>query len=279
MREINVKEIKEAVKKLCIDANYYLPEDVFKRIEQAIEEEESEVGKNILKTIRENAIIAREKQIPICQDTGVAVVFIDIGQDVHFTGGNLYDAITEGVREGYKDGYLRKSMCHPFTRKNTGDNTPPVIHCNIVPGDKVKIVVAPKGGGSENMSLVKMMKPADGIEGIKKLVIERVSEAGPNPCPPIIVGVGIGGNFERSAILAKRALLREIGSKNLDPELDKLEKELLIEINKLGIGPQGLGGRITALDVFIEMELCHIASLPVAINIQCHAARHKEIII
>ncbi len=279
MREINVNEIKNAVKKLCIDANYYLPEDVFKRIEKAIEEEESEVGKNILKTIRENAIIAKEKQIPICQDTGVAVVFIDIGQEVHFTGGNLYDAITEGVREGYKEGYLRKSLCHPFTRKNTGDNTPPVIHCNIVPGDKVKIIVAPKGGGSENMSLVKMMKPADGIEGVKKLVIDRVSEAGPNPCPPIIVGVGIGGNFERCAILAKKALLREIGSNNPDPELDKLEKELLTEINKLGIGPQGLGGRITALAVFIEMEPCHIASLPVAINIQCHAARHKEILI
>ncbi len=279
MREINVNEIKEAVKKLCIDANYYLPEDVFKRFEECEKLEESEVGKNVLKILMENATIAKNENVPICQDTGVAVLFLEIGQDVHFTGGNLYEAINEGVREGYKEGYLRKSMCHPFTRKNTGDNTPAVIHTRIVPGDKVKVIIAPKGGGSENMSLVKMMKPSDGVEGIKELVIQRVSEAGPNPCPPIIVGVGIGGNFERSAILAKEALLREIGSSNPDPELDALEKELLEKINKLGIGPQGLGGRITALAVFIKMEPCHIASLPVAINIQCHAARHKEIVI
>ncbi len=279
MREINVNEIKEAVKKLCIDANYYLPEDVFKRFQECEKLEESEVGKNVLKILMENATIAKNENVPICQDTGVAVLFIEIGQDVHFTGGNLYEAINEGVREGYKEGYLRKSMCHPFTRKNTGDNTPAVIHTRIVPGDKVKVTIAPKGGGSENMSLVKMMKPSDGVEGIKELVIQRVSEAGPNPCPPIIVGVGIGGNFERSAILAKEALLREIGSSNPDPELDALEKELLEKINKLGIGPQGLGGRITALAVFIKMEPCHIASLPVAINIQCHAARHKEIVI
>ncbi len=279
MREINVNEIKEAVKKLCIDANYYLPEDVFKRFQECEKLEESEVGKNVLKILMENATIAKNENVPICQDTGVAVLFIEIGQDVHFTGGNLYEAINEGVREGYKEGYLRKSMCHPFTRKNTGDNTPAVIHTRIVPGDKVKVIIAPKGGGSENMSLVKMMKPSDGVEGIKELVIQRVSEAGPNPCPPIIVGVGIGGNFERSAILAKEALLREIGSSNPDPELDALEKELLEKINKLGIGPQGLGGRITALAVFIKMEPCHIASLPVAINIQCHAARHKEIVI
>ena len=279
MREINVNEIKEVVKKLCIDANYYLPEDVFKRFQECEKLEESEVGKNVLKILMENATIAKNENVPICQDTGVAVLFIEIGQDVHFTGGNLYEAINEGVREGYKEGYLRKSMCHPFTRKNTGDNTPAVIHTRIVPGDKVKVIIAPKGGGSENMSLVKMMKPSDGVEGIKELVIQRVSEAGPNPCPPIIVGVGIGGNFERSAILAKEALLREIGSSNPDPELDALEKELLEKINKLGIGPQGLGGRITALAVFIKMEPCHIASLPVAINIQCHAARHKEIVI
>ncbi len=279
MREINVNKIKDIIKKLCIEANYYLPEDVFKRIEDAINEEESEVGKNILKTLKENAIIARNEKLPICQDTGLAVVFLEIGQDVHFVGGDLYDAINQGVKEGYDEGYLRKSTCHPFTRKNYGDNTPAIIHTKIVPGDKIKITVAPKGGGSENMSMVKMLKPADGIEGIKKFVIERVSEAGPNPCPPIIVGVGIGGNFERCAILAKEALLREIGSKNPDPELDKLENELLIEINKLGIGPQGLGGRITALAVFVKMEPCHIASLPVGINIQCHAARHKEVII
>ena len=279
MREISVNEIKNAVKKLCIDANYFLPDDVFERIKECENLEESEVGKNVLKILMENATIAKNEKVPICQDTGVAVIFLEIGQDVHFVDGNLYDAINEGVREGYKEGYLRKSMCHPFTRKNTGDNTPAVIHTKIVPGDKVKITIAPKGGGSENMSLVKMMKPSDGVEGVKGLVIQRVSEAGPNPCPPIIVGVGIGGNFERSAILAKEALLRKIGSNNPDPELDALEKELLEKINNLGIGPQGLGGRITALAVFIKMEPCHIASLPVAINIQCHAARHKEIVI
>jgi len=279
MREINVKEVKDAIKKMCINANYYLPEDVYKRFQECEKDEISDVGKNVLKILMKNADIAKNENVPICQDTGVAVIFLEIGQDVHFTGGNLYDAINEGVREGYREGYLRKSMCHPFTRKNTGDNTPAVIHTKIVPGDKVKITIAPKGGGSENMSLVKMMKPSDGIEGVKELVIQRVSEAGPNPCPPIIVGVGIGGNFERSAILAKEALLREIGSKNPDPELDALEKELLEKINKLGIGPQGFGGKITALAVFVKMEPCHIASLPIAINIQCHAARHKEIII
>ena len=279
MREISVNEIKNAVKKLCVDANYFLPQDVFERIKECENLEKSKVGKNVLKILMENATIAKNEKVPICQDTGVAVIFLEIGQNVHFVDGNLYDAINEGVREGYKEGYLRKSMCHPFTRKNTGDNTPAIIHTKIVPGDKVKITVAPKGGGSENMSLVKMMKPSDGIEGIKELIIQRVAEAGPNPCPPIIVGVGIGGNFERSAILAKEALLRKIGSNNPDSELDALERELLKKINNLGIGPQGLGGRITALAVFIKMEPCHIASLPVAINIQCHAARHKEIII
>ncbi len=279
MRNLDVSLIKDNIKKLCIDANYYLGNDMINAFKDAIEKEESDVGKNILNVLLKNAEIAKKEQLPICQDTGVAVVFLEIGQDVHITGGDLYEAINQGVREGYKEGYLRKSMCHPFTRANTGDNTPAVIHTKIVPGDKVKITVAPKGGGSENMSLQLMLKPSDGLEGIKKMIIERASIAGPNPCPPIIIGVGIGGNFERSAILSKEALLREVGTCNDDPQLDSIEKELKEKINNLGIGPQGLGGRIYCLAVHIKMEPCHIASLPVAINMQCHAARHKEIII
>lgn len=279
MREINVNKIKDIVKNFCMEANYFLGDDMIQAFKKGIEVEESPVGKNVLNILLENADIAANEKLPICQDTGVAVVFLEIGQDVHFTDGNLYDAINEGVREGYREGYLRKSMCHPFTRANTGDNTPAVIHTTVVPGDKVKITVAPKGGGSENMSLQKMLKPSDGLEGIKKMIIDRVSEAGPNPCPPIIVGVGIGGNFERSAILSKKALLRELGTDNQNKELDLIEKELLEEINNLGIGPQGLGGRVYCLGVHILMEPCHIASLPVAINMQCHAARHKEVVI
>ncbi len=279
MREINVNKIKDIVKKFCMEANYFLGEDVVDAFKKGLEVEESPVGKNVLNILLENAEISAREEVPICQDTGVAVIFLEIGQDVHFTGGNLYEAINQGVREGYKDGYLRKSMCNPFTRANTGDNTPAVIHTSIVPGDKVKITVAPKGGGSENMSLQLMLKPSDGLEGIKKMVVNRAREAGPNPCPPIIVGVGIGGNFERSAILSKMSLLRELGSSNPNPELDKIEKELVEKINNLGIGPQGLGGRVYCLGVHILMEPCHIASLPVAINMQCHAARHKETII
>jgi fumarate hydratase subunit alpha len=279
MREIDVSIIKNYVKNLCMDANFYLGDDMINAFKKGIELEESPVGKNVLNILLENAQIAKDEQLAICQDTGVAVIFLEIGQDVHFVGGNLYDTINEGVREGYKEGYLRKSMCDPFTRANTGDNTPAVIHTEIVPGDKVKLIVAPKGGGSENMSLQMMLKPADGLEGIKQMVIDRASVAGPNPCPPIIIGVGIGGNFERSAILSKKALLREVGSSNEDKELDKIEKELKDKINNLGIGPQGLGGRIYCLAVHILVEPCHIASLPVAINMQCHAARHKEVII
>jgi len=279
MRDLDVSIVKEQVKKLCMEANYYLNDDMLNAFKNALKEEESSVGKNVFNILLENAKIAREEQLAICQDTGVAVVFLEIGQEVHFTGGDLYEAINEGVREGYKEGYLRKSMCNPFTRANTGDNTPAVIHTKIVSGDKVKIVVAPKGGGSENMSLQKMLKPSDGLEGIKKMIIDRASEAGPNPCPPVVIGVGIGGNFERSAILSKEALLREVGSSNADPELDKIEKELKEKINNLGIGPQGLGGRIYCLAVHIKVEPCHIASLPVAINMQCHAARHKEVTI
>ncbi len=279
MREIDVRLITEKVKELCISANTDIGEDVIEAISQAIEKEESPLGIEILKELKENARIAREEQVPICQDTGFAVVFVELGQDVHLVGGNLTEAINEGVRQGYREGYLRRSLCHPFTRVNTGDNTPAIIHTEVVSGDKVKIIVAPKGGGSENMSRVTMLTPSEGVEGVKRYVIQRVEESGSNPCPPTIVGVGIGGTLEKAALLAKKSLLRPIGSKNPDPELMKLEEEILTEINKLGIGPQGLGGRTTALAVHILMMPCHIASLPLAVNIQCHAQRHKEAII
>jgi fumarate hydratase subunit alpha len=241
--------------------------------------EESEVGRGVLQQILENARIARQEEMPICQDCGLAVVFLDLGQDVHVVGGDLYAAINEGVRRGYKEGYLRKSSVRqPFSaRVNTGDNTPAIIHTRIVPGEQVHITVAPKGGGSENMSRLAMLTPAAGRKGVADFVVKAVDEAGANPCPPIIVGVGVGGTMERVAYLAKHALLREVGTPNPDPELDELERELLERINKLGIGPQGFGGRMTALAVHIEAEPCHIASLPAAVNIQCHAARHKEI--
>ncbi len=279
MREIDVKLITEKVRDLCMEANTDLGEDVLEVFDRAIEKEESPLGVEILKELKENARIARDERVAICQDTGFAVVFIELGQDVHLVGGGLKEAIFEGVRQGYRDGYLRKSICHPFTRANTGDNTPAIIHTEIVHGDQVKITVAPKGGGSENMSRVVMLTPSDGIEGIKRYVVQRVKESGSNPCPPTIVGVGIGGTFELAAFLAKKSLLRPLGSKNPDTELDQLEFEILTEINKLGIGPQGLGGRTTSLAVHILMMPCHIASLPLAVNIQCHAQRHKEIVI
>jgi len=279
MREIDVKLITEKVRDLCMEANTDLGEDVLEVFDRAIEKEESPLGVEILKELKENSRIARDEKVAICQDTGFAVVFIELGQDVHLVGGGLKEAIFEGVRQGYRDGYLRKSICHPFTRTNTGDNTPAIIHTEIVPGDQVKITVAPKGGGSENMSRVVMLTPSDGIDGIKRYVVQRVKESGSNPCPPTIVGVGIGGTFELAAFLAKKSLLRPLGSKNPDPELDQLEFEILTEINKLGIGPQGLGGRTTSLAVHILMMPCHIASLPLAVNIQCHAQRHKEIVI
>ncbi|HDM76116.1 MAG TPA: fumarate hydratase, partial [Deltaproteobacteria bacterium] len=277
MREVAATRITEAVRDLCIKANTQLGKDVLEALKRALKEEESPQGRDILEKLILNAQIAREENIPICQDTGFAVVFVELGQNVHISGGSLVEAINEGVRQGYKDGYLRKSICHPFTRQNTGDNTPAIVHIEIVPGDKIKLIVAPKGGGSENMSRVTMLTPAVGIEGIKDFVVQRVKESGPNPCPPTIIGVGIGGTFEMAAILAKKSLLRELGTKNRDPELQKLEEDWLKAINDLGIGPQGLGGRITSLAVHIEMMPCHIASLPVAVNIQCHAARHKEI--
>jgi fumarate hydratase subunit alpha len=276
MREIDVKLITEKVRDLCMEANTDLGDDVLQTFDQAIEKEESPLGLEILKELKENARIAKEEKVPICQDTGFAVVFIELGQDIHLIGGTLTEAIHEGVRQGYRDGYLRKSVCHPFTRANTGDNTPAIIHTEVVPGEKVKITVAPKGAGSENMSRVVMLTPSDGIEGIKRFVIQRVKESGSNPCPPTIVGVGIGGTFEQAALLAKKSLLRPLGSKNPDPELEKLESEILTEINQLGIGPQGLGGRTTSLAVHILMMPCHIASLPLAVNIQCHVQRHKE---
>ncbi len=279
MREIDVKLITEMVKGLCMKANTDLGDDVFQALDRAMEKEESPLGLEILKELKENARIAKEESVPICQDTGLAVVFVELGQDVHLIGGNLKEAIEEGVRQGYREGYLRKSVCHPFTRANTGDNTPAMIHTEVVPGDKMRIIVAPKGGGSENMSRVVMLTPSDGIEGIKRYVVQRVRESGSNPCPPTIVGVGIGGTFEQAALLAKKSLLRSLGSKNPDLELDRLESEILTEINRLGIGPQGLGGRTTSLAVHILMMPCHIASFPLAVNIQCHAHRHKEAVI
>ena len=279
MRELNVNLITEKVRDLCMEANTDLGEDVLQALDRAVKREESPLGVEILKELKENARIAKEEKIAICQDTGFAVIFVELGQDVHLSGGDLKEAIYEGVRQGYRDGYLRKSICHPFTRANTGDNTPAIIHAEIVPGEKVKIIVAPKGGGSENMSRVVMLTPSDGIEGIKRFVVQRVKESGSNPCPPTIVGVGIGGTFEQAALLAKKSLLRPLGSMNQDPELDRLESAILTEINRLGIGPQGLGGRITSLAVHVSMMPCHIASLPLAVNIQCHAQRHKEAVI
>ena len=276
MREVNTSQITTAIRDLCIEANIHLGEDVLAAFHKAIDLEASPTGKDILQKLVENARIAREEEIPICQDTGFAVVFLELGQEVRLVGGDLREAINEGVRQGYREGYLRKSTCHPFTRKNTGDNTPAVIHMDIVPGDRVRLIVAPKGGGSENMSRVTMLTPAVGIKGVKDFVVQRVKESGANPCPPTIVGVGIGGTFETAALLAKKSLLRPLGSQNPDTELATLEAELYEEINALGIGPQGLGGRITTLAVHVAMMASHIASLPVAVNIQCHAARHKE---
>ncbi|RLB08121.1 MAG: fumarate hydratase [Deltaproteobacteria bacterium] len=279
MREVPVGEITKVVRDLFIDANINLGEDVLVAFHKALEAEESPTGREILDELLENAKIAKEEGMAICQDTGLAVVFIELGQDVHLVGGDLTEAINEGVRQGYQEGYLRKSACHPFTRKNTGDNTPAIVHLEIVPGDKIKVIAAPKGGGSENMSRVTMLTPAVGMEGAKDFVLQRVRESGANPCPPIIVGVGIGGTFEQAALIAKKALLRPIGSTNPDPELAAMEEDLLRRINNLGIGPMGYGGRITALAVHVNMIPCHIASLPVAVNIQCHAQRHKEKII
>lgn len=280
MREVSTEEIIKNIKEMCIEANYTLSDDVKNKIINSAAVEESEIGKKILNQLEENMNIADSDNIPICQDTGMAVIFIKIGQDVHITGGNLEDAINQGVREGYIEGYLRKSVVKdPIIRENTKDNTPAVIHHEIIPGDKIEITVAPKGFGSENMSRVCMLKPADGIEGVKNAVIETVKLAGPNACPPVVVGVGVGGTFEKCALLAKKALTRDIDSENSIEYVAELEKELLNEINKLNIGPGGLGGNVTALGVNIETYPTHIAGLPVAVNMCCHVNRHKKRVI
>jgi fumarate hydratase subunit alpha len=278
MRKISTQKITSAVKEAAQKANFELGEDVLQAFLKGIETEESPVGKDILHQLIENAEIAENERIPMCQDTGLAVIFVEMGQDLAIVGGDFKSALEAGIRQGYEEGFLRKSVCHPFTRKNTGDNTPIIVHLDVVPGDTLKVWVVPKGGGSENMSRLFMLPPAAGWTGVKEKVVQTVADAGPNPCPPTIVGVGIGGNFEQSAILAKKALLRPVGSPNPDPEMEKMEDELLTHINKTGIGPQGLGGRITSLAVHVLMMPCHIASLPVAVNINCHASRHLEIV-
>ena len=280
MREVNVSIITDNIKEMCIEANHFLTDDMKNVFENAVKNEESALGKQVLGQLEENLKVAGEEMIPICQDTGMAVVFINVGQDVHLTGGDITDAINEGVRRGYVDGYLRKSVVKdPIYRENTKDNTPAVIHFNIVPGDKVDITVAPKGFGSENMSRVFMLKPADGIEGVKEAILTAVKDAGPNACPPMVVGVGIGGTFEKCAYLAKKALTRDLNEESPVEYVRDLEKEMLEKINKLGIGPGGLGGTQTALAINIETYPTHIAGLPVAVNICCHVNRHSHRVI
>jgi len=281
LKEIIVSRIIPVVRKLCIDANYYAGSDVVEKIKFFMDKEESPTARDILALMLENHKMAAEEQMPMCQDTGVAVVFVELGQDVQLVGGDFSEAINEGVRQGYQDGYLRKSMVDDpvIERKNTKDNTPALIYTEIVPGDSLKITIAPKGGGAENMSEVRMMKAADGIEGVKDFVIDRIKRSGGNPCPPVVVGVGIGGSFEQCALLAKKALLRPLTEKNSDPKWAAVEDEILERINKLGIGPQGLGGRTTALAVQILSKPCHIASMPVAVNVNCHAHRHESAVI
>lgn len=280
MREVNVSIITDNIKEMCIEANHFLTDDMKNVFENAVKNEESALGKQVLGQLEENLKIAGEDMIPICQDTGMAVVFINVGQDVHLTGGDITDAINEGVRKGYVDGYLRKSVVRdPIYRENTKDNTPAVIHFNIVPGDKIDITVAPKGFGSENMSRVFMLKPADGIEGVKEAILTAVKDAGPNACPPMVVGVGIGGTFEKCAYLAKKALTRDLNEESPVEYVRDLEKEMLEKINKLGIGPGGLGGTQTALAINIETYPTHIAGLPVAVNICCHVNRHSHRVI
>lgn len=275
IRTINVDKVTENIREMCIEANHYLTPDMKKRLDEAVRGEESPLGRQILEQLEENLSIAGKDMIPICQDTGMAVVFMEIGQDVHFEGGDLTDAVNEGVRQGYVEGYLRKSVVKdPLIRENTKDNTPAILHTTIVPGDQVKITVAPKGFGSENMSRVFMLKPAEGIEGVKQAILTAVKDAGPNACPPMVVGVGIGGTFEKCALMAKQALTRDVSVSSDIPYVADLEKEMLEKINDLGIGPAGLGGRITALAVNINTYPTHIAGLPVAVNICCHVNRH-----
>lgn len=279
MRQLNLDEITLAVKKSVISINYHLEDDLVSLYRKAKQQETNNIAKNILDDIIENQEVAKEGRVPLCQDTGVVVVFLELGKDIAYDG-DIYDAINEGVRQGYSEGYLRKSMVnHPFNRVNTQDNTPAIIHTKIVAGDKVKMKIAAKGGGSENMSTVVMLTPADGIEGVKKLILDTIFNAGGKPCPPIIVGVGLGGNLEKSALLAKEALLRDLNDHSSDATIEKLENELYDEINRLGVGPMGVGGNTTCLAVKINYYPMHIASLPVGINIQCHSSRHTEVII
>jgi fumarate hydratase subunit alpha len=279
IRELDVAEVVQAVRDLCITANYDLPADVYDAIREAVEAEESPVGRAVLAQLVENADIAAADRVPICQDTGFAVFFAEVGQDVHFVGGGFEDAVNEGVRRGYGDGYLRKSVAEEpaHARRNTKDNTPAIVHTTIVPGDRVSLTMMAKGGGAENMSSLNMLKPAQGWAGVADAVVDTVSRAGSNPCPPVIIGVGIGGTIDEVTLLAKKALLRDVGSTHPDPRIAAMEDELLGRINDLGIGPQGLGGRTTALDVFIEEMPSHIASMPMAVNVQCHAQRHKSV--
>jgi fumarate hydratase subunit alpha len=281
MRTIHCRDITDTVALLAEESNFYLPHDVEKAIGECLVEEESPLGKEVLGILLENARIAREEKIPICQDCGFTVIFIEVGQDLRIEGGGLAEAIEEGVRRGYTSAYLRKSIVKDplFERRNTKDNTPPVIHMEIVPGDKLRVIVAPKGGGSENMSALAMLKPSQGLNGVKDFVLEAVERAGSNPCPPVVVGIGIGGTAEKAMLLAKKAIMRNLGSSHPDPRFAEFERDLLAEINALGIGPEGFGGRSTALGVQIETFPCHIASLPVAVNLQCHAARHREAVI
>ncbi len=280
MREIQVQQITDVVERLCIEANQYLPEDIRKAIQSCHAQEDWEDARDVLEKITENFKIAGEEKVPICQDTGLACVFLEIGQDVHIGGGNLAEAVDEGVRRGYSRGYLRKSVVKdPIRRENTGDNTPAMIYTEIVPGSQIKITVAPKGFGSENMSALRMFKPSQGLETIKKFILETVEDAGPNPCPPVVVGVGIGGTFDKAALLAKKALMRPVDVPSPDPFYAQLEEEMLEQINRLGIGPQGFGGRTTAIGVNIETMPTHIAGMPCAVNINCHVTRHKTEII
>lgn len=279
LREIDTDLITQTVKELLLQASFSLSYDVIEALEQGKAREESPTGKRVFDHLLENEAIAREKRIPLCQDTGLAAIFLQVGQDVHIVGDDLDDAVNEGVRLAYEEGYLRKSMCHPLTRVNTKTNIPGIIHTQIVPGDRLKIRVMPKGGGAENMSRIFMLTPSAGWPVVKEKIIQTVADAGPNACPPLIVGVAIGGDFEMAPLKAKRTLLRPVGEANPDPDIHKLEIELLNEINKLGIGPQGLGGTVTALAVHVTMMECHIASLPLAINIQCHAYRHAEAVL
>ena len=280
MREIDVSRITDAVERMCISSNQRIPPDVKKALNLARRREDGPIARTILDRMMENAELALSTHVPVCQDTGMACVFLEIGQEVHFTGGNLYDAVNEGVRRGYTGGYLRKSVeADPVRRGNTGDNTPAMITMDLVPGDRVKLTVAPKGFGSENMSALKMLKPAEGVEGIVEFILKTVEEAGPNPCPPVIVGVGIGGNFDHVALLAKKALLRPVDVRNPDPYYAALEEDLLERINTLGIGPQGFGGRTTALGANIETLPTHIAGMPCAVNLSCHVTRHETEVI